>query len=72
MPAPSKASQRLFQAAKAGADFPMARQVRASMSDSDLEDFASGSMAGKPEHVRSSKPAAAHSLRNLKKRIHGK
>ena len=50
----------------------MARQVRASMSDSDLEDFASGSMAGKPEHVRSSKPAAAHSLRNLKKRIHGK
>lgn len=73
MPAPSKASQHLFQAAEHGADFPMARKVRESMSSSDLHDFASGPMAGKPEHVRAGKPAAAHSLRNLKHRIkHGK
>lgn len=72
MPAPSKASQRLFQAAKAGADFPMARKVRDSMSSADLDEFAGGSMAGKPEHVRSSKKTAAHSLRALKKRTRGK
>jgi hypothetical protein len=70
MPAPSQASQRLFAAAEHGADFPMARKVRSSMSAGDLHDFASGSMAGKPEHVRPK--TAAHSLRNLKKRIHGK
>jgi hypothetical protein len=73
MPAPSQASQRLFQAAEHGADFPMARKVRSSMSASDLHDFASGSMAGKPEHVRSGTSTAAHSLRHLKSRIkHGK
>jgi len=69
MPAPSKASQRLFAAAEHGADFPMARKVRSSMSASDLHDFASGSMAGKPEHTK--KSTAAPSLRNLRKRLHG-
>jgi len=71
LPSESTSQQRLFQAAEHGADFPMARKVRASMSSSDLHDFASGPMAGKPEHTK--KSAGAHSLRNLKKRIkHGK
>jgi hypothetical protein len=69
MPSTSRAQQRLFQAAEHGADFAMARKVRSSMSGQQLHDFASGSMAGKPEHARST---AAHSLRTLKKRTHGK
>lgn len=51
MPARSKAQQRLIAAAEHGADFPMARKVRASMSRDQMHEFASGSMAGKPEHV---------------------
>lgn len=51
MPAKSKAFQRLAGAAEHGADFPMARRLRASMTHQQLHDFASGSMAGKPEHV---------------------
>ena len=37
-------------AAEHGATFPMAQKVRASMTKGALSDFASGSMAGKPEH----------------------
>lgn len=51
MPATSKAQQRLMAAAEHGADFPMARKLRESMSHSQLHDFASGSESGKPEHV---------------------
>lgn len=40
-------------AAEQGADFPLARKLRASMTHQQLHDFASGSMKGKPEHVRS-------------------
>jgi len=40
-----------MQAAEHGADFPMARKVRASMSHSQLHDFAVGSEKGKLEHV---------------------
>ena len=69
MPAVSTAQQHAFQAAKAGANFPLARKLRASMSSEKLDEFASGSEAGKPEHVRSSTSTAAHSLRHLKKRI---
>ena len=54
MPATSKAQQRLMAAAEHGAKFPMARKLRASMTKSQLHDFASGSMKGKPEHA--SKP----------------
>jgi hypothetical protein len=52
MPAKSVAQQRLFQAAEHGADFPLAQKLRASMTHAQLHDFASGSEAGKPLHVR--------------------
>jgi hypothetical protein len=66
MPAKSRAQQKLFAAAEHGATFPMARALRESLPTSTLRDFASGSMAGKPEHVR----AAAHPIKNLKHFAH--
>lgn len=51
MPAKSKAQQRLMAAAEHGADFPMARKVRQSMTHDQLHDFAVGSMKDKPAHV---------------------
>lgn len=56
MPAKSKAQQRLMAAAEHGANFPMARKVRASMSLSQLHDFAVGSMKNKPAHVKPMHP----------------
>jgi hypothetical protein len=38
-------------AAEHGAKFPMAKQVRQSMTHQQLHDFALGSMKGKPTHV---------------------
>jgi len=55
MPAKSKAQQRLMAAAEHGATFPMAKQIRASMSLADMRDFASGPTKGKPEHVKHAK-----------------
>lgn len=52
MPSRSKSQQRLMQAAEHGATFPMAAKVRSSMSLSQMQDFARGSMKGKPEHVK--------------------
>ena len=52
MPAQSKAQQHLMAAAEHGAQFPMAQKLRQSMSMAQLSDFASGSMKGKPEHVK--------------------
>jgi hypothetical protein len=66
MPPKSKAQQHLMAAAEHGADFPMARKVRASMSLSELHDFASGSTKGKPQHVKS------HPHKNLGKYLHPK
>ena len=57
MPAKSKAQQRLIAAAEHGATFAKAKQIRASMTHEQMHDFASGSMKGKPGHV---KPTAAH------------
>lgn len=51
MPAKSKAQQRLMAAAEHGASFPMARSIRASMTTAQMQDFARGSMKGKPAHV---------------------
>lgn len=51
MPAKSKAQQRLMQAAEHGADFPMARHIRESMTRKQMHDFASGSEKGKPQHA---------------------
>jgi hypothetical protein len=68
MPAKSKAQQHLMAAALHGADFPMAQEVRASMSTKSLMDFAAGSTKGKPEHVKRKAPGHPH--RNLGKYLH--
>lgn len=67
MPARSKSQQRLMAAAEHGATFPKAKELRASMSMSELGDFARGSMKGKPEHVKA-KSQYPHS--NLGKWLH--
>lgn len=67
MPAKSRAQQRLMQAAEHGAPFPMARKVRASMSHSQMHDFAVGSMKHKPAHV-----AMKHPHKNLGAYLHPK
>lgn len=54
-------------AAEHGANFPMARKVRASMSLAQMRDFAKGSEKGKPEHVKGHKP-----IHNLKHFAHPK
>ena len=51
MPAVSKAQQRLMAAAEHGANFPMARKLRGSMTHQQLHDFAAGSMKNKPERA---------------------
>lgn len=69
MPAKSRAQQRLMGAAEHGAQFPLAQKVRSSMTMGQLHDFASGSMKGKPGHVKSSLP---HPHRNLGQYLHPK
>ena len=65
MPAKSKAQQRLMAAAEHGANFPMARKLRASMTHQQLHDFATGSMKSKPAHI-------GHPHRNLGGYLHPK
>ncbi len=65
MPCKSKAQQRLMAAAAHGATFPMAKQVRASMTLSQIGDFAKGSTKGKPAHV-------GHPHKNLGGYLHPK
>jgi len=55
MPSVSQAQQRLMGAAEHGANFPLARKLRETMSLSQLHDFASGSEKGKPYHVKRKK-----------------
>jgi hypothetical protein len=64
MPAKSKAQQRLMGAAEHGANFPMARKIRSTMTGQQMHDFASGSEKGKPVHVGS------HPHANLGKYLH--
>lgn len=52
MPSKSVAQQHLMQAAEHGANFPMAKNLRRSMSRTQLHDFAVGSEKGKPDHVK--------------------
>lgn len=66
MPAKSRAQQRLMAAAEHGASFPRAKKVRSSMTLSQMHDFASGSMKGKPQHVK----PAGHPHRNLGAYLH--
>src|SRR5712691_1430985 len=70
MPSKSKSQQRLMAAAEHGADFPMARKLRQTMTHEQLHDFAVGPMAAKPEHVEKPKralhPALAQRARMVK------
>lgn len=52
MPATSKAQRRLMGAAEHGADFPMAKKLRKSMSKDQLHDFAATKEKGLPVHVK--------------------
>lgn len=52
MPAKSKAQANLMRAAEHGANFPMAKKVRASMSDASLKHFTHTKSANLPTHVR--------------------
>jgi len=58
--------RNLMGAAEHGATFPMAQKIRASMTHSQMHDFAAGSMKGKPQHV------APHPHRNLGTFLHPK
>ena len=51
MPSVSKSQQRLMAAAEHGADFPAAERLRKTMSQTQLHEFATGSMKEKPEHT---------------------
>jgi hypothetical protein len=51
----SKSQQRLVQAAEHGATFPLAQQIRRTMTYAQMHNFAIGSEQGKPEHVRPKK-----------------
>lgn len=64
LPSRSKAQANLMRAAEHGANFPMAQQVRSSMTTRQMHDFAVGPTAGKPAHVGS------HPHRNLGKYLH--
>ena len=71
MPSKSRSQQRLFQAAEHGADFPMARKLRASMTTQQLHEFSVGSLAGKPEHVKKPlHPVLAERARMVKEAHH--
>jgi hypothetical protein len=54
MPAVSRSQRRLMGAAEHGAQFPLARTVRASMTPQQLHDFAATTETGLPQHVRRS------------------
>ncbi len=59
MPSVSRAQQRLMQAAEHGATFAMAKKVRSSMTHDQMHDFAVGSEAGKPQHVKPKRNTAS-------------
>jgi hypothetical protein len=52
MPSVSKAQQRLMGAAEHGATFPMAKQLRGSMTHQQLHDFAATKLTNLPTHVK--------------------
>lgn len=57
-------------AAEHGAQFPMARKIRQSMTHQQMHDFAVGSMKSKPAHVRTT--VRQHPHNNLGKYLHPK
>ncbi len=67
-----------MQAASHGADFAMARKVRASMTPQQMHDFSVGSEKGKPMHVKKAPdasssrytPPSTHPHKNLGAYLH--
>jgi hypothetical protein len=51
MPSVSGSQQRLFGAVRGGAQFPLARHLRATMSARSIHDFAATQRRGLPAHV---------------------
>lgn len=80
MPSKSKAQSNLMRAAEHGAMFPLAKQVRGSMSLGQMGEFASTPTKGLPSHVKPASPAkersmtssSGHPHRNLGKYLHAK
>jgi len=68
MPSKSRAQQRLVAAAEHGANFPMARSIRASMTHRQMHDFAVTSRKALPTHVAK----VGHPHRNLGGYLHPK
>lgn len=66
MPAKSKAQQHLMAAAEHGAQFPMARSLRASMTKGQMHDYAATPTKALPAHVAK----AGHPGRNLGAHLH--
>ena len=60
MPARSKAQQRLMSAAEHGAEFPMARKIRSSMTHQQMHDFAHTKRTGLPAHVPTKRTHKPH------------
>lgn len=65
MPSRSKAEQHAMAAAEHGAQFPLARKLRANLTMGQLHDFASTKTKSLPQHVK-------HPARNLGKYHHPK
>ena len=51
MPAKSVKQRRLIAAAEHGADFPMAKKIRKSMSSAQMHDFSATPEVGLPDRV---------------------
>lgn len=65
MPSKSVAQEHLMQAAEHGATFPMAEKVRTSMSHRQIHDFAVGSEANKPMHVKAPSAPKSPQMRHM-------
>lgn len=52
MPARSQAQQHLMSAAEHGADFPLAKKLRKSMTHQQLHDFAATKTKNLPKHAK--------------------
>lgn len=65
MPSTSKAQQHAMGAALGGAKFPLAKALRASMTMSQLRDFASTKTKGLPSHAKPVKPPTKRQERKL-------
>jgi hypothetical protein len=62
MPAKSVAQRRLMAAAEHGASFPMAKQIRKSMTHKQMHDFASTPEQGLPRKKKKRGPLSDYEM----------